>query len=150
MRQFLFDAWHHPMLKMLTGAADVRIAEIAEKSVKEAAYHLDRSTDLIIRLGDGSDESHRRMQAALDQLWRYSGELMATDAIDEAVAGAGLGDIEAQYKDYTSKAFAEATLTIPEAAFMQKGGKAGLHTEALGHMLADMQFLQRSYPGAQW
>ncbi len=150
MRQFLFDAWHHPMLKMLSGAADARVAEIAEKSVKEAAYHLDRSTDLIIRLGDGSDESHHRMQGALDRLWRYSGELMAADAIDEAVVGPGLGDIEAQYKDYTSKVFGEATLTIPEAAFMQKGGKVGLHTEALGHMLADMQFLQRSYPGAQW
>jgi len=150
MRQFLFDAWHHPMLKMLAGSADTRVAEIAEKSVKEATYHLERSADLVIRLGDGSDESHRRMQAALDRLWCYTGELMATDAIDENIAGSGLGDIEAQYKDYTRKVFAEATLTVPEISFMQKGGKAGLHTEALGHMLADMQILQRSHPGAQW
>jgi ring-1,2-phenylacetyl-CoA epoxidase subunit PaaC len=150
MRQFLFDAWHHPMLKALAGADDARIAEIAEKSVKEAAYHLDRSTDLIIRLGDGSDESHNRMQAALDALWRYTGELYAIDAIDEAVIGSDLSKIEALYKDYTSKAFNEATLVIPEASFMHKGGKAGLHTEALGPLLADMQILQRSHPGAQW
>ncbi|NOX94163.1 MAG: phenylacetate-CoA oxygenase subunit PaaC [Alphaproteobacteria bacterium] len=150
MRQFLFDAWHHPMLKLLAGSADTRVAEIAEKSVKEAAYHLERSADLVIRLGDGSDESHRRMQAALDRLWCYTGELMATDAIDETIAGSGLGKIEAQYKDYTSKVFVEATLTVPEISFMQKGGKAGIHTEALGHMLADMQVLQRSHPGAQW
>ncbi len=150
MRQFLFDAWHHPMLKALADADDARIAEIAEKSVKEAAYHLDRSTDLIIRLGDGSDESHRRMQAALDRLWRYTGELYAADAIDEAVLGGGVRKIEEQYKDYTSKAFNEATLTFPEATFMHKGGKAGLHTEALGPLLADMQILQRSHPGAQW
>ncbi len=150
MRQFLFDAWHHPMLKALADADDARIAEIAEKSVKEAAYHLDRSTDLIIRLGDGSDESHGHMQAALDGLWRYSGELYVADAIDEAVIGSCLNEIEAQYKDYTSKAFVEATLTIPEATFMHKGGKAGLHTEALGPLLADMQILQRSHPGAQW
>jgi ring-1,2-phenylacetyl-CoA epoxidase subunit PaaC len=150
MRQFLFDAWHHPMLKALADADDACIAEIAEKSVKEASYHLDRSTDLIIRLGDGSDESHSRMQAALDALWRYSGELYAADAVDEAVMGARARNIEAQYKDYTSKAFNEATLTVPEATFMHKGGKAGLHTEALGPLLADMQILQRSHPGAQW
>ncbi len=150
MRQFLFDAWHHPMLKTLAGATDVRIAEIAEKSVKEAAYHLDRSTDLIVRLGDGSDESHHRMQAALDGLWSYTGELYAADATDEAIVVAGLSDIEEQYKDYTSKTFDEATLTIPDATFMHKGGKAGLHTEALGPLLADMQILQRSHPGAQW
>ncbi len=150
MRQFLFDAWHHPMLKALAGSANVRVAEVAEKSVKEAAYHLDRSTGLVIRLGDGSDESHNRMQAALDGLWRYTGELYATDAIDEAVIGRGFSAIEEQYKNYTSKIFDEATLTIPEATFMHKGGKSGLHSEALGAMLADMQILQRSHPGAQW
>ncbi len=150
MRQFLFDAWHHPMLKVLADTDDARIAEIAEKSVKEVSYHLDRSTDLIIRLGDGSDESHGRMQTALDGLWCYTGELYAADAIDEAVLTGGVRKIEEQYKDYTSKVIDEATLTIPETTFMHKGGKAGLHTEALGPLLADMQILQRSHPGAQW
>ena len=90
MRQFLFDAWHLPMLKALAGSTDRRVAEIAEKAAKEAAYHLERSTDLVVRLGDGTDESHARMQAALDLLWPYAGEMFLGDAVDAELAAAGI------------------------------------------------------------
>lgn len=154
MRQFLFDAWHHPMLTALKASSDTRIAEIAEKSVKEAAYHLDRSTDLVIRLGDGSEESHRRMQDSLDTLWQYTGELVTPDAIDstlgEQKVTPDLSVLKAQYSDYIISVFDEATLTIPTNAYMQKGGKTGLHSEAFGLLLAEMQHLQRAYPGVSW
>ena len=154
MRQFLFDAWHHPMLKALTESKNERIAEIAAKSVKEAAYHLDRSSDLVIRLGDGSQESHDRMQSALNALWRFSGELTAPDAVDEALAeedvAPDLNAIRALYDATAARVLNEAQLTPPEGAFMQTGGKAGLHGEALGYMLSEMQHLQRAFPGARW
>ena len=154
MRQFLFDAWHHPMLDALTESSEPGIAEIAEKSVKEAAYHLERSRDLVIRLGDGSDESRRRMQTALDALWRFTGELTTPDDLDDALAAEGvapdLAEIEARYLGIVRAACDAATLAMPEDAFMQTGGKTGMHTEALGYLLADMQFLQRAYPGATW
>ena len=130
MRQFLFDAWHLELLRALTGSADPRVAEIAAKAQKEVAYHLERSADLVIRLGDGTDESRRRMQKALDTLWPYTGELFLSDEADRAVA--------------------EATLTLPGGSFQHKGGKRGVHTEHLGFLLAEMQFLQRAYPGAVW
>jgi len=154
MRQFLFDAWHHLMLTALLSSTEKRIAEIAEKAVKEVAYHLERSSDLVIRLGDGSGESHGRMQVALDGLWRFTGELMMPDEIDEKLTAENiapdLGEIKKQWTEYVRVTLEEATLKIPEDAYMQKGGKAGVHSEAFGHLLADMQFLQRAYPGATW
>lgn len=154
MRQFLFDAWHYPILQALTGSNDKRIAEIAEKSVKEAAYQLERSRDLVVRLGDGSEESRARMQSALDELWRFTGELTTPDAIDEKLAAEGaapeLSDIEKTYRKNLESALSEATLRIPEKTYMQQGGKTGFHSEALGHLLSDMQWLQRAYPGLQW
>ncbi len=153
MRQFLFDAWHYPMLNGLKECADVRIAEIAEKSAKEAAYHRERSTDLIIRLGDGSDESHARMQDALDALFPFAGELTAPDETDDALAAAGLApDLNAlrdQVDGFVARSLSEATLTAPETA-VRKGGKAGLHSEEMGFILTDMQWLQLAYPGATW
>ncbi len=153
MRQFLFDAWHYPMLTALKESADQRIAEIAEKSAKEAAYHRERSTDFVIRLGDGSDESHARMQNALDLLYPFAGELTTPDETDDALAAAGIApDLNAvrdQYDDYMGRVLSEATLTAPETA-IRKGGKAGLHSEEMGFILSDMQWLQRAYPGATW
>lgn len=153
MRQFLFDVWHLPMLTALKSSADKRIADIAEKSAKEAAYHLERSEDLIIRLGDGSDESHRRMQDALDALWPFAGELTQADGIDEELATRGLAPdlsgIKSQHDNRMRAALKEATLEIPEAA-TRTGGKQGMHSEGLGYILADMQWLQRAYPGAKW
>lgn len=154
MRQYLFDAWHLPMLQALRGSSDARVSAIAEKAGKEVAYHLHRSRDLVIRLGDGSPESHRRMQAALDDLWPYTGELTHADAIEEELAASGIGAdlaaIAAAYEAETTRTLAEATLVVPKPGFMHKGGKTGVHTEHLGYLLAEMQFLQRAYPGATW
>ncbi len=154
MRQFLFDAWHHFTLGALKNSADGRIAEIAEKAAKEVAYHLDRSGDLVIRLGDGTAESHNRMQAALDHLWPFAGELTTPDEVDEALTQKGvaadLAQVESQVSAYMEKTLAEATLSAPKDAPVRKGGKTGLHGEELGYILAEMQFLQRAYPGATW
>lgn len=154
MRQFLFDAWHHPMLQALSRSSDPRIAEIAAKAEREAAYHLERSSDLVIRLGDGTEESHARMQAALDDQWTYAGEFFAADAIDEAMAAAGAAAhptaIEPLWRSRVNATLAMATLTAPANTFVHKGGKQGRHTEHLGHLLAQMQFLQRAYPDAVW
>ncbi len=154
MRQFLFDAWHLPMLTALVRSTNVRISEVAEKSVKEAAYHLERSTDLVIRLGDGNDESRDRMQSALKALWRFTGELTTPDDVDQALqedqAAPDLDEIAAHYEQYTQRVLREATLVIPDVSGMQIGGKSGLHTEGLGFLLAEMQSLQRMYPGASW
>lgn len=154
MRQFLFDAWHIEMLRALANSTDPRVAEIAAKAVKEVAYHLERSADLVIRLGDGTDESHARMQKALADLWPYTGELLQGDAVDEAVAAAGIAllpeSLRAGWEATVSEVLAAATLVSPKDSYQHKGGKRGIHTEHLGYILADMQFLQRAYPGATW
>ena len=154
MRQFLFDAWHHPMLVALKNSADKRVADIAEKAEKEARYHLERSEDLIIRLGDGSEESHARMQAALDNLYPFAGELCAPDAFDIDLAARkiapDLAEIGERYVAYLKATLEEATLKAPFDAAVRKGGKSGMHSEELGYILAEMQFLQRAYPGAKW
>jgi ring-1,2-phenylacetyl-CoA epoxidase subunit PaaC len=155
MRQFYFDSWHYFFLKGLQQSTDVRVAAIAEKSIKEVSYHLRRSGDLIVRLGDGSAESHRRMQQSADQLWMYTGELFTADALDTAMAQQGIAPDLAQIREawlaHVGEIFAEATLRLPDpAAWMQSGGKTGRHSEHLGFLLAEMQFLQRAYPGSQW
>lgn len=155
MREFLFDAWHHEMLTALCRSSSPRVSEIAAKAVKEATYHLERSSDLVIRLGDGTDESHSRMQDALDRLWPYTGEMFLADGVDEAVAKAGIapepGSLLAPWQRIVDEVLAEATLRKPEArADVHRGGKQGRHTEHLGYVLAEMQFLQRAYPGASW
>ena len=154
MRQFLFDAWHYLLLKALKGSSDRRIAEIAEKTLKEVSYHLDRSRDLVIRLGDGTAESHRRMQDALDDLWPYTGELFMGDASDATVAAGGAApepaSLKASWDELVAETLAEATLKTPAEGYMQKGGKRGVHTEHLGFILSDLQFLQRAYPGGTW
>jgi len=154
MRQFLFDAWHIELLRALEKSSDARVAEIAAKAVKEVAYHLERSADLVIRLGDGTEESRARMQKALDTLYPYTGELFMADASDEAVVAAGIAPAPASLKaawDATvSQVLAEATLTHPGETYQHKGGRKGVHSEHLGFILAEMQFLQRAYPGATW
>jgi ring-1,2-phenylacetyl-CoA epoxidase subunit PaaC len=154
MRQFLFDAFHFELLKALQASTDPRVAEIAAKAAKEVAYHLERSADLVVRLGDGSDESHRRMQAALDDLWPYTGEMFLSDEKDATVAAAGIApdpaSLRAAWETSVRDVLTEATLAMPEGRFAHKGGKRGIHTEHLGYILAEMQFLQRAYPGASW
>jgi len=154
MRQFLFDAWHQPLLKAAEGSADARIAEIAAKAGKEVAYHLERSADLVIRLGDGTDESHARMQDALDRLWPYAGEVFLPDATDARLAAAGIlpapDSLRPVWDATVAEVLAEATLTRPAGTFAHQGGRQGRHTEHLGHLLTSMQWLQRAYPGAGW
>jgi ring-1,2-phenylacetyl-CoA epoxidase subunit PaaC len=154
MRQFLFDAWHHTLLNALVASNEPRIADIAAKAVKEVAYHLGRSSDLVIRLGDGSDESHRRMQAALDDLWSYAAECFVTDDGDRELAEARIAPapdtLKPAWEQIVHTTLATATLAVPPGTFVHKGGKRGVHTEHLGYILAEMQFLQRAYPGATW
>ena len=155
MRQFLFDAWHSIMLGRLMKSSDKTVAEIAEKASKEVAYHLERSADTVVGLGDGTEESHRRMQAALDYLWPYVGEMFESDDVDDAMAAAGISvdpaSLREEYDALVGKILSDATLTTPESRFAHKGGRTGyMHTEHLGHLLATMQWLPRAYPGCQW
>ncbi len=154
VRQFLFDAWHLELATALSGSADPRLAEIAAKTVKEARYHRKFSTDWMIRLGDGTQESHDRIQAALDDLWIYTGELFASDATDRALAAAGIAPdpatLEAPWHDFMDAALAEATLVKPQGAYMQGGGRDGHHSEHLDYVLAEMQVLARAHPDARW
>ena len=153
-RQFLFDAWHELVLDGLARSRDARIAEIAAKGAKEVAYHVERSGDWVIRLGDGTAESHRKMQAAVDALWRYTGEMFTPDDTDLALIDAGIitdvRALAAPWRQRVDAVFAEATLAAPIDGHMQRGGRQGVHTEHLGYLLAEMQFLQRAYPNAQW
>jgi len=157
-RQFLFDTWHALALDALTRSTDGRIADIAAKAAKEVAYHVDRSGDWVIRLGDGTELSHARMQSAVDGLWMYTGEMFITDAVDAMLIDCGVAAdfrlLEAPWRASVASVLAEATLAVPRDVFMQgakgRGGKQGRHTEHLGHMLAEMQFLQRAYPRQQW
>ena len=157
-RQFYFDQFHLLLLRALTGSTDPRVAEIAAKGVKEVSYHAARSTDWVIRLGDGTEESHARMQRALDDLWMYTGEMFAADATELALAEAGIGvdprTLREPWLASVASVVSAATLTLPKGEWMQgangRGGKQGVHTEHLGHLLTEMQYLQRAYPGAQW
>ena len=153
--QYLLDAWHVDMLQRLGTSTDQRIVEIAAKSHKEATYHLARSSTIVTALGDGTAESHARMQEALDLLWPYVGEMFADDAVDKAMAEAGIAPRSSDLRDAVmariTDVLVEATLRVPDGDFAHKGGKTGFqHTEHLGHMLVAMQNLQRSYPGATW
>ena len=155
VRQFYFDTWHYFLMQGLAKSSDRRIADIAEKSIKEVTYHLRRSGDLVVRIGDGTEDSHAKTQTAADALWMYSGEMFIYDALDEAMVAQGVAPaaegLRAQFLEHVAEIFTEATLAMPDpAAWMQKGGKQGRHSEHLGYILAEMQFLQRAYPGAQW
>lgn len=154
VRQFYFDAWYSLLLQQLTTSADARIAEIAKQAATEVTYHVRRSSDLVVRLGDGTKESHRRMQIAVDDLWSFTGEMFATDAVDERLVVQGIVPDSATLREpwlqHVTAVFLPATLVLPTSTWMQQGGKQGRHTEHLGYLLAEMQFLQRAYPGAKW
>jgi ring-1,2-phenylacetyl-CoA epoxidase subunit PaaC len=154
VRQFLFDAWHARALEAWSASSDERIAAIAQKAKREVDYHRTRSTDWVVRLGDGTDESHARMQAALEQLWPYAGELFASDEIDRDLAERGLvaapEHLHEAWLTGVRAVLSRATLTIPENAWSPAGGKSGLHSEHLGYLLAEMQSVRRSVPGERW
>src|SRR6188472_4054984 len=157
-RQVLFDQWHVLLLGQLTLSQDARIAGIAAKAVKEARYHVERSTDWVIRLGDGTELSHAWMQAAIDALWMYTGEMFAVDNTERALVETGLAAdaaaLEPHWRSAVQAVFDEATVAVPTDSWMQgtreRGGKQGAHTEHLSHMLAVMQSLPRAHPNAQW
>jgi ring-1,2-phenylacetyl-CoA epoxidase subunit PaaC len=154
LRAFLLAAHAQPFWRAASQSNDATLAAIAAKAEKEAAYHLRHSGEWVIRLGDGTEESGRRMREALATLWPYTGELFEADAADRALVEAGIlpapEDLRPVWDATVDRVFGEACLTRPPETWMQSGGRSGRHTEHLGHMLAVMQHLQRAYPGATW
>jgi len=154
VRQFLFDAQSVLVLDELTRCGHAELAAIAAKAIKEDKYHLRHSSEWVVRLGDGTDESHARVQASLDRLWKYTDELFATDEVDRAVAAAGvsidMAGIKARWDTIVNDVLGRATLTRPADGPMQRGGRRGRHTEHIGHLLATMQSVARAHPGATW
>lgn len=154
VRQFLLDAWQLEVYEALSGSSDARLAEIAAKAVKETRYHLRFSAGWLVRLGDGTAESHARVAQALDELWRFTDELFTPDALDEEMAAAGvapsLAVLRSHWQERVDAVLEEATLTRPAAARYPWYGKRGVHTEHLGHMLGEMQHLPRTFPGVAW
>ena len=138
----------------LAESSDSELAAIAGKALKEARYHQQHAADWVVRLGDGTNESHQRCQAALDALWRYVPELFEADAVDDAAAASGLGprwaDVQGAWATEVGEVLAEATLTPPADSRFRSTGKRGVHTEHMGFILADMQYLQRTFPGGAW
>ncbi len=154
VRQFLFDAYHYAFYKALVNSADETLSAIAEKSLKEVTYHLRFSSEWMIRLGDGTEESHQKMQDALNSLWAFTGELFEMSDADtsalEAGYGVDLSSVKSFWDEKISEILKMATLEKPEEAWMQSGGKQGRHTEHLGYILTEMQYMQRTYPGQEW
>lgn len=155
LRKFLFDLWYAAQLAGLTTSSDPRISEIAAKAQKEVFYHLERSTQTVIALGDGTRESHARMQAALNYLWPYVGEMFLSDGIDQVLSDQGIvpepDSLHAGFHTQLAEVMAAANLTVPESMFSHRGGRNGqMHSEHLGHLLSQMQWMQRAYPGATW
>lgn len=153
-RQFLFEAFYQYQLEALAGSNEPRLAAIAVRAAKEVRYHLRHARQWLVRLGDGTEESQRRVQIAIDALWQYTGEMFSTDSVEEAAIATGLGidpaTLKTDWDDYVDSALQEATLQRPESDWMASGGKQGRHTEHLGYVLAEMQFMQRAYPGVAW
>ena len=154
VRQFLFDAYSVLLWDALSHARDERIAALATKSLKEDKYHLRHSSEWVVRLGDGTAESHARAQRAMDALWRFTGELFERDSVDDAVALLGIAvdhdAIKARWQTMVSGVLQRATLVMPPDDAMSHGGRSGRHTEHLGHLLSEMQSVARSHPGATW
>jgi ring-1,2-phenylacetyl-CoA epoxidase subunit PaaC len=154
VRHLLYAAFAHPYYEALANSKDATLAGIAAKAVKEMAYHVRHASEWTIRLGDGTEESHARAQDALDQLWPYTGELLETDQVEWALIEAGVAvdpaKVRPVWERTVNAVLAEATLSRPLEAWMQTGGRAGRHSEHLGFILAELQFLQRSYPGSTW
>ncbi|MBO6754360.1 MULTISPECIES: 1,2-phenylacetyl-CoA epoxidase subunit PaaC [Spongiibacter] len=153
-RQYLLDEFELLFLTALTQSADETLAAIAEKSLKETLYHLRRSKEWMLRLGNGTEESRARLQTALEQLIGYTPELFEMDALEKELAEKGVAvdraSLEQGWRSACDATFAEAGVTLPDVAWRVKGGRTGFHTEHLGHLLSEMQFVQRAYPGCTW
>lgn len=154
LRQFLFDAWSLHWLEALTRSSHAELGAIAAKALKETRYHLRHSGEWVQRLGDGTEESHARMQAALDELWPWTGELDYQDYVDQALRSDAvvpdLALLRPPWEALTREVIGRATLRIPDGPPRMTGGRFGRHTEHLGHLLAELQIVARSHPGAKW
>jgi ring-1,2-phenylacetyl-CoA epoxidase subunit PaaC len=154
LKLYFFSQFQYLLFEQLQESKDAQIAAIATKSIKETTYHVRWSSEWVIRLGDGTEESKIRMQNAVNELWRYTGELFLPTNYEIDAATNGIGaDISLLKEAWLQKITAtlyEATLSIPEKAFMQQGGKEGIHTEEMGYILAELQYLQRAYPNSEW
>jgi len=154
VRNLLLSAYHVTLWEALQNSRDDSLAAIARKSLNEVRYHVRHASDWTVRLGDGTAQSHTRAQTALDALWPYVAELFAADAVDDAAAAASIGvscaTLQPRWHALVDPVFDAATLTVPSATAFLSLGKAGVHTEHLGHLLCEMQYLQRTFPGAQW
>ncbi len=154
VRQMLVDAWQLELYEALQASTDAKLAEVAAKALKETRYHFRYSAGWVIRLGDGTQESHRRVQTALEELWPFTRELFAADAVDQLMAQQGVGpllaELEPRWNARVNEALQQATLKRPPDVPYAWHGKRGEHSEHLGYLLAEMQFLHRAYPGASW
>jgi len=153
-RQFYFDIYHYLLLQKLQTSTDENLAAIAKKSIKEVSYHQRFSSDWIKRLGDGTSESHEKVQSAINDLWAYTDELFEVTEDDAPINIIGVGvdvsALKAEYYSKVSEALKEATLEVPDNKYFKKGGKVGIHSEHMGFILADLQYMQRTYPNMKW
>jgi ring-1,2-phenylacetyl-CoA epoxidase subunit PaaC len=154
VRQFLHDAYALPYWRAMTASTDEVLSALAHKAVKETGYHLRHSRSWVVRLGDGTDESHRRTQQAVDWLWRFTGELFEADDIERALVAAGVAAdpevVRAQWHETVSATLSEATLAEPPSGVMQTGGRSGRHSESFSYLLGELQVVARAHPGASW
>ena len=154
VRQFFYAAFADLYWRAMTGSNDPTLAAIAAKSEKESAYHLRHCSEWIIRLGDGTEESHHRAQTAIDDLWAFTGEMFCYDDSERALIEAGIAvdaaALRPRWLKTVADVVAEATLALPESGWMQSGGRSGRHSEHLGHLLSELQSMQRTFPGATW
>ena len=146
VRQVLFETFYLLQLQALVSGDDQRLAEIAARAEKEIRYHLRHASQWLVRLGDGTEESHERVQQSLDELWRFTGEFFEADSF----ISTKIEDLESEWKRQVAAILDEATLSMPEAQFMATGGREGKHSESFGFLVAEMQHMQRTYPGATW
>ena len=153
-RQFLFDQFNYLLFSELVNSKDETVAAIAAKAIKEIRYHLRRSIEWTLRLGDGTEESHKKIQESFNDLWSYTGDLFVEDENDAVIVAAGIGPdlntILPIWRENVKAVLAEATLEMPEDGWMHSGSKSGRHTEHMGHILSELQYMQRAYPGCEW
>ena len=154
VRQFFYAAFADLYWRAMMKSDDATLAAIAAKSEKESAYHLRHSSEWMLRLGDGTGESHRRAQTAIDDLWAFTGEMFPVDDSERALIDSGIAvdpaTLYPQWLKTVSDIVSEATLVLPKSDWMQQGGRSGRHSEHLGHLLSELQSMQRTFPGATW
>ena len=154
VRSYLFDVFYAMQLQALAACTDRRLADIADKSIREIRYHLRHESQWLIRLGDGTEESHQRLQGSIDRLWKFTGEMFAGDEVDDIIrdefGGPDLAALASDWQNEVAAIFEQARMQLPADQWMAGGGRQGRHTESFGYLVAEMQHLQRAYPGLEW